>query len=447
MSVTGECEADPGTGGSADIALAGQWHSRYICALADISGLSCDWIASVAGPAVLASLAVHVAYDSRFVGAVAVDFKRVAVAVDRALAATALVGYALKADLAREFVPLSSPLLMLARYAARRGLNLRRAAGDCMRRVVVAGDSVRADGLARLMTRERCTGAQVAAACVTGEVVSSPTLTTRVPVLGSPPSAPAVVKQLGVDAVAIIDSGGMSPESVWRHSLELESSGIEMVVAPSLTVLAGPRIRVAQVVGHPLLHVREPEFQGFRRGAEEFIDRLSAAVATVFSAALLGPAAVNQLTSMASALFRQQRVVLNGRTFRLFGFRTMHVDAEDRLDALRQADQADPSRLLFKIRDDPTVTPLAHGYASTPSMTSCRSRRPWSAEMWRSSSRTFPCQPRWTATRPIVRRRLLVKPGITRLRQAFGRFRPLVRKPDALRPLVSGATGHLVSIS
>ena len=63
-----------------------------------------------------------------------------------------------------------------------------------------------------------------------------------------------------------------------------------------------------------------------------------------------------RLTSPGPALFRQERVGLDGRTFRVFKFRTMDVDAEQRLDVAAAANEADG--LLFKIKDDPRITPV-----------------------------------------------------------------------------------------
>ena len=55
-----------------------------------------------------------------------------------------------------------------------------------------------------------------------------------------------------------------------------------------------------------------------------------------------------------SPLFFQERVGLRGRTFRMVKFRTMCVDAEQRLEALMGANEKDGP--VFKIAEDPRVT-------------------------------------------------------------------------------------------
>lgn len=55
-----------------------------------------------------------------------------------------------------------------------------------------------------------------------------------------------------------------------------------------------------------------------------------------------------------SPLFFQERVGRRGRTFRMVKFRSMYVDAEDRLESLMSANEKDGP--VFKIREDPRIT-------------------------------------------------------------------------------------------
>ncbi|CAA9408680.1 MAG: Hydrolase SCO5215, alpha/beta fold family [uncultured Pseudonocardia sp.] len=67
-----------------------------------------------------------------------------------------------------------------------------------------------------------------------------------------------------------------------RLSWQLEGSGIDLVVAPSLTDVAGPRIHIRPVSGLPLLHVEEPEFSGIRRFVKNTVDRTAALLGLVW---------------------------------------------------------------------------------------------------------------------------------------------------------------------
>ena len=55
-----------------------------------------------------------------------------------------------------------------------------------------------------------------------------------------------------------------------------------------------------------------------------------------------------------SPLFFQERVGRRGRAFRMVKFRSMYVDAEDRLEELMCDNEKDGP--VFKIKDDPRIT-------------------------------------------------------------------------------------------
>lgn len=62
-----------------------------------------------------------------------------------------------------------------------------------------------------------------------------------------------------------------------------------------------------------------------------------------------------KLTSPGPALFSQKRVGLNGRIFKIYKFRTMYIDAEERKKELMKENQVSGG-LMFKIKSDPRIT-------------------------------------------------------------------------------------------
>lgn len=65
-----------------------------------------------------------------------------------------------------------------------------------------------------------------------------------------------------------------------------------------------------------------------------------------------------RLTSKGPAIFTQERIGKNGRTFRCYKFRTMYVDAEERLKALLESNEKlrEEWARNWKLRNDPRVT-------------------------------------------------------------------------------------------
>jgi lipopolysaccharide/colanic/teichoic acid biosynthesis glycosyltransferase len=61
-----------------------------------------------------------------------------------------------------------------------------------------------------------------------------------------------------------------------------------------------------------------------------------------------------KLDSPGPIIFVQERIGQDGRPFRFLKFRSMHLDAESRLDGLRASNEVDGP--VFKMRNDPRVT-------------------------------------------------------------------------------------------
>ena len=65
-----------------------------------------------------------------------------------------------------------------------------------------------------------------------------------------------------------------------------------------------------------------------------------------------------RLQSGASVIFAQDRIGRNGRIFRMYKFRSMYADAEERKKELM--DKNEMSGLMFKMDNDPRITPIGH---------------------------------------------------------------------------------------
>jgi exopolysaccharide biosynthesis polyprenyl glycosylphosphotransferase len=90
---------------------------------------------------------------------------------------------------------------------------------------------------------------------------------------------------------------------------------------------------------------------------KQVVDRLTAALLlALLSPVLLAVALAVMLTSRGPVLFVDERVGIGQRPFRCYKFRTMQADAAEAQAELEEANEA--GDVLFKIRDDPRVTPV-----------------------------------------------------------------------------------------
>ena len=168
--------------------------------------------------------------------------------------------------------------------------------------------------MVRQLGREAFAGFSVVGACIDrprGPLVEG------VPVVGSSTTIVAALQRMEADTVAVGAWSDLTQADLRRLSWELEGSGISLVVAPSLTDVAGPRIHIRPVSGLPLLHIEEPEFSGGRRLLKSVADRGIALVSLVLLAPLFALLALLvRLDSEGEVMFRQTRVGVDDRTSR-----------------------------------------------------------------------------------------------------------------------------------
>ena len=95
-----------------------------------------------------------------------------------------------------------------------------------------------------------------------------------------------VVARTEADTVAVASSG-FTPAALRDLAWQLEGTGVDLLVSPALTDVAGPRIKVRPVDGLPLLHVEEPQLDGGKMRVKLWCDRLAALVLILLFAPLL----------------------------------------------------------------------------------------------------------------------------------------------------------------
>ena len=76
----------------------------------------------------------------------------------------------------------------------------------------------------------------------------------------------------------------------------------------------------------------------------------------LFSLPLLTLACLVKCTSKGPLFFTQERIGLHGEKFNMYKFRSMYVDAEDRLNDLLTENET--NQAMFKMKNDPRVTPV-----------------------------------------------------------------------------------------
>jgi lipopolysaccharide/colanic/teichoic acid biosynthesis glycosyltransferase len=126
-----------------------------------------------------------------------------------------------------------------------------------------------------------------------------------------------------------------------------------------------------------------------------------------------------KLTSEGPVLFRQTRVGLNKRMFSIYKFRTMSADAEKVQDQLLSRNEM--SGPVFKIKDDPRITPLGKILRKTSIDELPQLFNVLKGQMSLVGPRAMSLRDYQLFDKDCHRRRFSVKPGITCLWQVHGR--------------------------
>lgn len=368
----------------------------------------------------LVALRLQNAYDGRVVGHGVHEYRQVFHASLWLFAALAITAFAFKLDFARGYVllafPLGTMLLLVGRWAARQWLVRQRRAGRLSDRVLLVGDREQVASLVVALRRAPDAGYNVLGACVDHARAGT---VAGIPVLGPESEVLVQAHELQVDVVAVSSSAGLGPTGLRQLGWALEGTDIDLVVAPGIMDVAGPRVLTRPVQGLPLIHVEAPTFAGPQLVLKAIMDRVGALVAIVLFAPVLAAVAVAvRLEDGGPILFAQERVGRDGELFRMFKFRSMVPDAETRLPELLDANEA--CGPLFKVRQDPRVTTTGsfirrYSLDELPQLLNVLR-----GEMSLVGPR--PPLPREVAEyEDDARRRLLVKPGMTGLWQINGR--------------------------
>ena len=322
--------------------------------------LSYRLLAGLSLPVWIAAMAAFGAYQPRQVGEGQREYRLPVFVGLRLLAAVAIASFALHSNVSRSVVLVYFPALVLTelllRFGALRVLAAARVKGKAVRRLLVVGDEQTVTGFVDHLSRHRTHGYRVVGAAlpdVTGELVVRGM---RIPVVSQPDELLAAALRLDAEAVAVIGHGRFEQATLQQVAWQLERSGVDLLVAPDVVDLAGPRIRVAPVMGLPLLYIGEPRIRRRSQVLKALYERLLAVPLLALAAPVMAVVAVLiRLDSAGPVLYSQERIGHNAKPFRMLKFRTMVPDADARLSEILDRNEFDGG-VLFKMRDDPRIT-------------------------------------------------------------------------------------------
>jgi exopolysaccharide biosynthesis polyprenyl glycosylphosphotransferase len=241
--------------------------------------------------------------------------------------------------------------------------------------------------------------------------------------LGAPERLPAIVRLFDVERV-IIAFSKTSHEQTLELIRSLKDLDVQIDIVPRLFELVGPNMGMHTVEGLPLVGLPPLHLARSSRVIKRALDFAVSAVALLVLAPLFVLTALAiKLSSAGPVFFRQTRMGRGNKTFRIYKFRTMVVDADE-----RKADYAHLNKharnggdvRMFKIANDPRVTRVG------------RFLRRYSLDELPQLINVLKGEMSLVGPRPLIleedqhitqwgRQRLNLKPGITGPWQVLGR--------------------------
>ena len=369
-------------------------------------------------------LAVFHSRSSRVVGVGVAEYKQVTSASAVTFGLLAIAFMILDISIPRGYFVLAFPLgiagLILGRWLWRKWLIWQRQFDHYLSRVVVVGN--RDDVQYVLGQIHKRSGA---AYTVVGTVLDKePPHTSEhrfgdIPISYGLDHVAGITAALGADAVIVASHPSAGTDFIQELAWKLEGTATELILASQLVDVAGPRIHFRPVDGLPLIHVEIPNFEGGKHVLKRALDIVASGLALVLLMPLLTVLAILiRLDSPGPALFKQERVGRDGRTFRILKFRSMVETATDDLEGL--LDKNEGCGVLFKIKNDPRVTRVGkmlrkYSLDELPQL--------WNilkGDMSLVGPRP-PLQQEVDRYEKHVNRRLYIKPGLTGMWQVNGR--------------------------
>ena len=156
------------------------------------------------------------------------------------------------------------------------------------------------------------------------------------------------------DAVWVASISEFGHRNLRRMSWQLDKLNMRLYLDPMLEGISGTRLDVVPFGPRHALYVDRPRFSAANGLAKRAFDIAVSAIALVLiSPIMLLTALAIKIEDRGPVFYISERVGYHGQSFRIFKFRSMHTDADERLQKLRDEVGAEG---LFKMKDDPRIT-------------------------------------------------------------------------------------------
>lgn len=239
-----------------------------------------------------------------------------------------------------------------------------------------------------------------------------------VPVVASMEDVYDVVCQMMVDEV-FISLPGVPVTEIREMVQRFEEMGLVCHYRVDLFSKANPNTYVQQLAGYSVISFTLQSMDSRRMLIKRLMDIVGSLIGCVLTL-LITPfvALAIKIDSPGPVFFSQTRIGKNGRRFKIWKFRSMYIDAEERKKELET--QNEIKGLMFKMEDDPRITKVGKFIRKTSIDETPQFLNILLGDMSLVGTRP-PTEDEFEQYNGYYRRRMSITPGLTGMWQVSGR--------------------------
>ena len=239
-----------------------------------------------------------------------------------------------------------------------------------------------------------------------------------VPVVASMEDVYDVVCQMMVDEV-FISLPGVPVTEIREMVQRFEEMGLVCHYRVDLFSKANPNTYVQQLAGYSVISFTLQSMDSRRMLIKRLMDIVGSLIGCVLTL-LITPfvALAIKIDSPGPVFFSQTRIGKNGRRFKIWKFRSMYIDAEERKKELEA--QNEIKGLMFKMEDDPRITKVGKFIRKTSIDETPQFLNILLGDMSLVGTRP-PTEDEFEQYNGYYRRRMSITPGLTGMWQVSGR--------------------------
>ena len=199
-----------------------------------------------------------------------------------------------------------------------------------------------------------------------------------------------------------------------------EKSGVHTKFIPDYNKIIPTKPYTEDILGLPVINIRYvPLNNTFNALVKRAMDIAGSIVGIIVTSPLmLLMCVIIKLTSPGPLIYKQERVGLHNQTFRMYKFRSMYIDAEERKKELQSRNEV--KGLMFKMENDPRITRVGKFIRKTSIDELPQFYNVVKGDMSLVGTRP-PTEDEFEKYNQYYRRRISMTPGLTGMWQVSGR--------------------------